>query len=90
MDMTDIKASRLQDTLQQTCKDLYHCSCTIIGVLLTMPATSATCERSFSGMKRIRNYLRTTMTSDRLSSLALIHVHKDMNIDADQMLASEK
>jgi len=30
------------------------------------------------------------MTSDMLTSLALIHVHKDMNIDADQMLASEK
>ena len=33
------------------------------------------------------------MTSDRLSSLALIHVHKDTNFDVDQvinMFASEK
>lgn len=91
--ITDIRASRLHDTLQQTCKDLYPCICTIIGVLLTMPPTSATCERSFSGMKRIKNYLRTTMTSDRLSSLALIHVHKDMNINVDRVInvfASEK
>ena len=89
--MTDIKASRLQATLQQTYKDLYHCSCTIIGVILTMPPTSVTCERSFSVMKRIRNYLRTTMTSDWL--LALIHVHKHMNINVGQVInvfASEK
>ena len=82
----------LQDS-KQTCKDLYHCICTIIGVHLTMPPTSATHERSFSGMKRIQNFLRTTMTSDRLSSLALIHEHKDMDIDADPLInvfASEK
>ena len=35
----DIKASRLQDGLQQTRKDLYPCICTIIVVLLTMPTT---------------------------------------------------
>lgn len=91
--MTDRKPSRLQDTLEQTCKDLYPCICTIIGVLLTMPPMSATCERSFSGMKRIKNYLRSTMTSRRLSSLALIHVHKDMKIDVDKVInvfASDK
>ena len=88
----DSKASRLQDTRQQTYKDLYPCICTFIGVLLTMPPTSATRESSFSGMKHLKNYLRTTMT-DRLSSLAVIHVHKDMNNDVDQVInvfASEK
>jgi len=43
-------------------------------------------------MKHLKNYLRTTMT-DRLSSLAVIHVHKDMNNDVDQVInvfASEK
>ena len=59
----------------------------------SMSPTSVTCERSFGGMRDIKNYLRTTMTSDRLSSLALIHVHKGMNIDPDQVIngfASEK
>ena len=40
-----------------------------------------------------KNLWRTTMTSDRLSSLALIHEHKDMNIDVDRVInvfASEK
>jgi len=31
--MADINASILQDTLQQTYKDLYSCICTIIVVL---------------------------------------------------------
>lgn len=84
--MTDIRPSRLQDTLNQTNKDLYPCIYTILGVLLTMPPTSASCERSFSGMKRIKNYLRSTMRSDRLSSLALIHIHKDMDIDIERVI----
>ena len=40
-----------------------------------------------------KNLWITTMTSDRLSSLALIHEHKDMNIDVDRVInvfASEK
>ena len=93
--MADIKVSRLQDTLQQTYNDLHPGIFTIIGVLLTMPPTAVRCERSFSRMKRIKNLWRT-MTSGRLSSLALIHEHKEhkyMNIDVDRVInvfASEK
>ena len=32
-------------------------------------------ERSFSAMRRIKNYLRTTMRDERLSNLSLLHVY---------------
>lgn len=52
-------------------------------LLLVMPATNATSERSFSSLRRVKTYLRATMTQERLNSLMLLHVHKDQvdNLD---------
>jgi len=52
-------------------------------ICLTLPVTSATAERSFSRLKIIKNYLRSTMTNDRPSGLALISIERDLaeNID---------
>ena len=42
-----------------------------------MPATNATSERSFSALRRVKNYLRSTMTQSRLNNLMILYVHKD-------------
>lgn len=47
-------------------------------ILLTMPVTTATAERSFSKLKIIKNYMRTTMTQERLSNLALLSIESDL------------
>ena len=44
--------------------------------LLTLPITTATAEKSFSELRRLKTYLRSTMKEDRLSWLALMHIHK--------------
>ena len=41
---------------------------------LTLPVSSAVCERSLSAMKYIKNYLRSTMRNQRLSDLGVIYV----------------
>ncbi|MGI9555911.1 MAG: DUF4371 domain-containing protein [Cyanophyceae cyanobacterium] len=43
-------------------------------VLLTLPVTVATAERSFSTLKLIKTFNRTTMGDERLSSLCIISV----------------
>ncbi|CAB3996100.1 zinc finger MYM-type 1-like [Paramuricea clavata] len=40
--------------------------------------TSASVERSFSCFKRVKSYLRNTMSQGRLSSLCRISIHKDI------------
>ena len=45
-------------------------------LLLVMPATNATSERSFSALRRVKTYLRTTMTQQCLNHLMVTHVHK--------------
>ena len=59
---------------------------TIFRILLTMPVSSATCERSFSTLRRLKNYMRNSMGNDRLSDLALLNIHQDIEVDLDQFL----
>ncbi|KAL9293975.1 putative HAT dimerization domain-containing protein [Arabidopsis thaliana] len=47
-------------------------------ILLTIPITVASAERSFSKLKLLKSYLRTTMTPDRLNGLALIAIENDL------------
>ena len=54
-----------------------------VKILLTMPVSSATAERSFSSLKRIETYLRSTMIEDRLNGLAL---HRNYQIDLDRII----
>ena len=51
---------------------------TAIKILLTIPVTVASGERSFSRLKLIKTYLSSTMAQDRLSGLAIIAIEKDV------------
>jgi len=55
-------------------------------LLLTLPVTVATCERSFSKLKLIKNFLRSTMSRECLSDLAvlLIENHRAKQLDKDR------
>ena len=46
--------------------------------LLTAPVTDAKDERSFSRLKLIKTYLRTTMNNNRLEALLLLSYGKDL------------
>ena len=52
----------------------------------TLPVTSCECERSFSVMQRLRTWLRACMTSERLSALALMHIHYGDPVDYDRII----
>ena len=52
--------------------------CTLGKLMLVMPATNAVCERSFSTLKRVKTYQRSTTGEGRLSHLMLLHVHKEL------------
>ena len=51
--------------------------CVLLKLILVMPSTNAVSERSFSALRRIKNYLRSTMSQERLNHLLLLHVHKE-------------
>ncbi|KAE8745550.1 hypothetical protein FOCC_FOCC007739 [Frankliniella occidentalis] len=43
----------------------------------------ATSERSFSALRRLKNYLRSTMNQARLSQIVLLHIHKHLTEQRD-------
>ena len=45
----------------------------LLKMTLVMPATNAISERSFSALKRVKTYLRTTMIQLRPNHLMLLH-----------------
>ncbi|XP_025194216.1 uncharacterized protein LOC112593852 [Melanaphis sacchari] len=47
---------------------------TALILFLTLPVTSANAERSFSKLKLIKNYLRSTQEQERLSDLAILAI----------------
>lgn len=51
--------------------------CTAFMLYLTLPVTVASAERSFSKLKIIKNYLRSTMTQERLSGLSLLSIENE-------------
>ena len=48
----------------------------LVQILCTLPVTSCTSERSFSGLKHIKTPIRSTMSNERLTSLSLLHFHR--------------
>ena len=49
----------------------------VLQLVLVMPATNATSERSFSALRRVKTYLRTNMSQKRLNHLLILNVHKE-------------
>lgn len=50
-------------------------------LILTLPATSVSCERSFSALPFVKNKLRSTMTEERLTDLMVIAVEGERAMD---------
>lgn len=61
---------------------------TLLRIYLTLGVSSATAERTFSRLKLIKTYRRTTMGEDRLNNLALISIESNYikNIDLDVVM----
>jgi hypothetical protein len=47
-------------------------------IFLTLCVTVVSCERSFTKLKIIKNYLRSSMAQDRLSNLSILSFEYDI------------
>ncbi|XP_065679772.1 zinc finger MYM-type protein 1-like [Hydra vulgaris] len=50
-------------------------------IYLCCPTSNCSAERSFSALKRVKSYLRSRMTSDRLNRLAILSIESVLTID---------
>lgn len=74
------------DTLHLCESELYPRIYLALKILCVLPVSVATAERSFSSLKRLKTWLRSTMSQERLVGLALMHIHRDIEISPDSVL----
>ena len=72
-------------TLDHTSPQFYPGVYVALDTLLAYPVPTCDAERGSSGMKRLKTPLRSTMSDERLSSLAILHIHKYKNVDIDKV-----
>lgn len=85
---TNFKLGGSPITLQETIKFLKNLShgqrvflkqvCTVVSLILVMPATNAASEWSFSVLRTVKSYLRSTMKQARLNHTMVLHIYKEM------------
>ena len=71
-------ATRIASEMQDISKTMFSEVQKLIKLYLTVPMTSVTAERSFSALRRLKTYLRSTMTQERLNHLLVLHCHKEL------------
>jgi len=54
--------------------------------MAVLPVITTSNDRSFSSLRRLKTYLRSTMGEDRLNGLASLNIHRDINLDINQAL----
>lgn len=57
-------------------KNVFSESCKLLDIICTTPMSTSECERCFSTLKRIKSFLRNTMSEDRLNALAALSIEK--------------
>ena len=94
LDMWNIKWRDFKGTLpttitkvlQLTDKDIFPSIYESLRILGTVPVTTCTCERSISGLRRLKTWMRNTMTEERLNSLAVIMINRDIKINDEKVV----
>ena len=78
------------DNISSTFKSINFSSFSNVKICLrilgTLPVTTCTCEISFSSMRRLKNYTRSTMVSEGLNGIALMHVHQEIIPDTEKVI----
>jgi len=83
---TNLKSENVIETLLQCDDNVFPTVYKLLKYLITLPLTTASGERSFSTLKRIKTYLRNIMSENRLNGLALLNIHQEIKVTADNVL----
>lgn len=68
----------LQYIVENNLQEVYPNCYISIRILLTIPVSTASAERSFSKLKLIKNYLRNAMSQERLLGLAVLSIESEI------------
>ena len=76
----------VKSVLKITDKEMFPAIWSCLKLLATIPVTTSECERIISVMRRLKNYLRSTMSQERFSFLAFLRIHRDFPHDIKEIV----
>lgn len=76
----------VEETLLECDEDVFSLVHSLLKILLTLPVSVATAERSFSALRQLKTWLRSNTGETRLTGLALLHQHRDIQIDVEAVV----
>lgn len=83
------KSVSIESLREKIDKCIYPNMFKLLKVAISLPISSAGCERSFSAMRRIKTWLRSTMHQQRFSNLAILNIENEIvkyNLSAEDVL----
>ena len=81
------EVSQILKTIVPEVRRLFHQVEALVRLLLVVPVSSCEAERSFSALRRLKTWLRSTMSQSRLNSVSVCHIHREklLNIDRKEI-----
>jgi len=58
----------------------------LLQIFATLPVTTASPERTFSVVRRLKTYLRSVMLEERLNGLAAMNIHREVAVSPDEVI----
>ena len=80
------RSSNLLPALRACRKQQFPNVHTILHTMTVWPLTSCEAERSISGLRRLKSYLRSTITGERMNGLALLAVHRCISVSVKETI----
>lgn len=77
----------LQELYKFGLDDSYPNIAIALRILLTLPVTTTSCERSFSKLKLVKNYLRSNIGQVRLTNLSIISIEYMISLKISILLS---
>lgn len=74
------------DALNACDKEFYPNVHRMLKLFATLPVSTATPERSFSALRRLKTYLRNSTSENRLNGLALLNIHREVCINVEEII----
>ncbi len=74
------------DTYVQCSEAFYPNLKVLLKIFSTLPVSTSTAERTFSVLKLLKSYLRSTMSENRLNGLAMMYVYRDFDVNVDSVI----
>ena len=84
--LENVECDSVADTIQN-CNELAFPNIYVaLKILATVPVTTCECERSISALRRMKTWLRTTMSNERLNGLAMMHINNDIKVNVEEVM----